>query len=40
MAYSPAKFGGPGRGRTYGPLIKSGKQATFTRLSIATVSQI
>jgi hypothetical protein len=34
------KFGGLCRGRTYGPLIKSGKQAMFKRLAIATVSPI
>jgi hypothetical protein len=33
-------FGGPCRGRTYGPLIKSDKRPFLTRLAIATVSPI
>ncbi|HEV8329327.1 MAG TPA: site-specific integrase [Nitrospiraceae bacterium] len=33
------KFGGPCRGRTYGPLIKSDKLPFLTTLAIATVSQ-
>ena len=32
------KFGGPCRGRTYGPLIKSGNACFFRMLAIATVS--
>ncbi len=32
------KFGGPCRGRTYGPLIKRDKQPFLTKLVIATVS--
>ena len=31
-------FGGPCRGRTYGPLIKSAKWPFLTTLAIATVS--
>ena len=34
------KFGGPYRGRTYGPLIKSDKWPFLTKLAIATVSPI
>ena len=34
------KFGGPCRGRTYGPLIKSDKRPFLTKLAIATVSPI
>jgi hypothetical protein len=32
------EIGGPCRDRTYGPLIKSGKQAILKRLAIAMVS--
>ena len=32
------EFGGPCRGRTYGPLIKSGKARLLRMLAIATVS--
>ena len=32
------KFGGPCRGRTYGPLIKREKEPFLTKLAIATVS--
>src|SRR5713226_5679851 len=32
--------GGPCRGRTYGPLIKSDKRPFLTKLAIATVSPI
>lgn len=35
---NPAKFGGPCRGRTYGPLIKREKEPFLKRLAIATVS--
>ncbi len=34
------KFGGPCRGRTYGPLIKRDKKPFLTKLAIATVSPI
>src|ERR1022692_2121809 len=34
------KYGGPYRGRTYGPLIKSDKRPFLTKLAIATVSPI
>ena len=33
-------FGGPCRGRTYGPLIKSDKWPFLTKLAIATVSPL
>ena len=32
------KFGGPCRGRTYGPLIKREKEPFLIRLAVATVS--
>ena len=34
------RFGGPCRGRTYGPLIKSGKRPLLTRFVVAMVSPL
>jgi len=38
MTWKPAESGGPCRGRTYGPLIKSNKRPFLTKLAIAMVS--